>query len=245
VIFRLGSSRYRYQFHSGFFSLCALFTVLCCLLSLWQYHRYTLKLNLQNAYQQNSHATPSPFLTAAKTKNPSFKKVIVTGQLDDTQVFFLQNQVLADRIGLHVIVPLHIAGSTHCLLVDLGWVGPYAHPEKNLPAVSMAKGSVELTGTLKKVNEYQFILGKNVTQLDKGPLVLQKIDTADITAVTHQSYFPFVLMLDPTSRYGFEKTPYAPQFTPERHAMYTIQWLLFGLILIISYLASAFKKIPD
>ena len=72
----------------------------------------------------------------AVTEVPLFQRVSVSGELDGTHQFLLDNRIWHGRAGYEVLTPLERAGAP-ALLVDRGWV-PFSGARARLPDVSAA-----------------------------------------------------------------------------------------------------------
>ena len=75
------------------------------------------------------------------------------------------------KIDFEVLTPLKLDHENKLLLVDRGWI---EKPKNNqLPVIVEVSEKQHLTGYIKTLNEYHFILGKNLLDAKVKPLVLQ------------------------------------------------------------------------
>lgn len=58
----------------------------------------------------------------ADLPNMEYRKVSVFGEYDFSQEIAIRNQAMNGQWGVHLITPLHIAGSEETVLVDRGWI---------------------------------------------------------------------------------------------------------------------------
>jgi surfeit locus 1 family protein len=240
--FHIRGRAYRYTFKIGFFLLCLIFFVVLCQLGIWQLHRYHYKKDLLTAYDQRLHAAPISFMAAMKNpQNLRFQSVTVTGHYEDKFQMVISNRYYQDKPGFEVLTPLRIQGDNKLLLVDRGWIEKTTKPLA-LPKIS---GDQHITGYIKLLDERQFILGNNILEPNSTPVVIQKIDIADINALTHEAFYPFVLRLNPAQPNGFVRDWIISASPPERHFGYAIQWFAMALVLLIAYFCFACERIKD
>ena len=108
--------------------LCALFLTL----GIWQLQRLEQK-RAANALILARMQEP-PLTLSGQPLDPeqaNLRRATVRGTYDYSQEIVLRNRTLNEIPGVHVIVPLRIAGSDAAVLVDRGWI-PYemADPEQ-------------------------------------------------------------------------------------------------------------------
>lgn len=214
--FRLGHQSYLFTFKKGFFLLSLFFVVLFCVLGVWQVHRYHYKKLLLSASHQ---------LTA------------FSGHYENALTILLQNRFYKGQAGFEVVTPLRIPGQKKLLLVDRGWT-----PSSHIPSVPEEQ---HIKGYIKLLNEFQFILGKNTSNPTAIPLVMQKIDIDEISQITHQTYYPFVLRLDKNEANGFVREWVITTILPERHMGYAVQWFLMAIVLVIAYFCFCCERVKN
>lgn len=238
--FRFGHKHYHFKFRIGFFLLCLFFFVLFCVLSVWQYQRYHFKKTLVSTYQQRLQAQPESLVDAVHAhKDMQFRQVKVTGQLDNAQTMLIQNRYYKGRMGFEVLTPLQIPGIKKLLLVDRGWI-----PKEKVSTLSkdLTQTSPELTGYIKLLNEQQFILGKNIYEPNKSPLIMQKIDVVELNHILNKKFFPYIFRLTTSENDGFIRDWTITAVMPERHLGYAIQWLAMALVLAIAYVCFSCER---
>ena len=232
--------KFRFKFKLGFFLLCLFFTVLFGFLGVWQLHRYHFKKELLVSYQQRAHAAPKPFSAATQQ---AFQNVSINGRYLNQFTVLMQNQFYHDRLGFEVFTPLQIPGQNKLLLVDRGWVA--AGKNQTPPLLESPQGEQQIKGYIKLLNEYQYILGENLLNPKASPLIVQKIDVSELSRVTGQAYWPFILRLDPSQLHGFTRDWTVSAVLPERHMGYAVQWFALALMMIIAFSCFCFEKIEE
>jgi len=228
-----------HRYYSVRFTLlipCLLLTMFFCFLSSWQFHRYHFKQNLIATYQQRLTAAPIPFIQLPNS-NLEFRRVEVTGLYLHNLTLFIQNQFYRGQVGYEVITPLKILGDKKLLLIDRGWV-------KNIPFDTLTMMQ-HIMGYVKLINESQFILGKNITNTSHFPLMMQKIDINELQQLTKQSFYPFIIRLDPKAANGFIRDWTINTVAPQQHLSYAIQWLVMAVILLVASLYFCCRRKND
>lgn len=233
---------YRLTFRIGFSLLCLFFFTLCCVLGVWQWHRYQAKEVLLATYQQHLIEAPKAFQTVIQSKEGlQFQPVKVEGQYIDALTMLLTNRMHQGKVGFDVLTPFKITGDKKLILVDRGWV-----PESDREAgFRTTTGKQQITGVIKLENEYQFILGNNVLDQHAIPVVMQKIDFADIKNVTHEDFYPLVLRLGKSELNGFQRDWLISAVLPQRHLAYAVQWFIFALILLVAYSCFCCERVEE
>jgi surfeit locus 1 family protein len=240
IQFEFRQRQYLVKFRLSFFMLCLLFFALLCQLGVWQLHRYAFKKEMLAMYQERANAAPKALNAMAGNADLQFQRVVVQGSYLAQQSMLVQNRMHDGQMGFEVITPFKIQGENKLLLVNRGWV-------KTPPALAQEDLSTttNVVGVVKLLNEYQFILGKNILQPDAKPLLMQKIDTNEISQLLQQAVYPFVLRLDASAPQGFTRDWQALNVNPERHMGYAVQWFLMAAVLLIAYLSFCIEKVED
>jgi surfeit locus 1 family protein len=218
-----------------FFWLC--FVILFFALGCWQLARYHDKKTLLETYQRQLSTKP---VSLEAIQNPSeFQHVKISGHFINGETLFVQNRFYHDQLGYEVLTVFKTKDNNKYILVNRGWV---ARIFGGRPlALAPVPGLQNLTGHLKRVGEYQFILGENILDPIARPLVIQKIDLTEISQVLHHTFYPYVVRLDATSPAGFAREWTITSVTPERHMGYAVQWFLMAIVLLIVAIYFCFK----
>jgi surfeit locus 1 family protein len=234
---------YELKFKRGFMLFCAVIIVLCCFLGKWQVQRYHYKQQLLQAYARNQQTAAVP-VTEISRAAPAmqFQPVTAAGTYENADTVLLTNRPYHDRIGFEVLTPLRIAGEKKMLWVDRGWVA--ADAKQNAPVIQPVIAPQQIKGVIKFLNEFQFILGNNV--LAAGPpRQLQKMDIAALEKLTGQTYFPFIVRLDPRAENGFGRDWIISTVQPERHLGYAVQWFALAAALLIAAFCFCCEALPE
>lgn len=233
---------YIFKFKVFFSIFCLFLFILCCALGNWQLHRYHYKKDLLLA-QQNG-VVSKPFLTAFRSGDDlQFQRVTVGGYYRNDLTMLLQNRMQNGRLGFEVVTPLQIEGEKRLLLVDRGWV--QKPRDQNFPRLEPVRAKQFIAGDIKLLNEYQFILGKNILTPVSFPLMLQKLDVAEIERVTQQAFFPFVLRLGEDQPNGFARHWVVTTVPPARHMAYAVQWFVLAVVVLVAYLCFCCERVKN
>lgn len=229
-------AKYVCKLRPGFLLFCLFFIVLFCVLGVWQLHRYHYKNNLLATYQHRQTMTPVPFQQLIKsTDDLQFQSVKVQGRYKNELTMLMQNRLNKGKVGFEVLTPLQIQGDKKLLLVNRGWVPT--------PTFSPVDGEQNITGYIKLLNEYQFTLGSNIANPKATPIVMQRIDVDELSQITHESYYPFILRLGATEPNGYVRNWIITAGIPQRHMAYAVQWFAMAFVLLIAYLCFCCERI--
>lgn len=240
--FEFQKKTYAIKISKSFLLFCASFFILFCILGIWQLHRYQYKKNLVFIYEQRMNALPRPFMLISGSLNDlQFQPIAVDGDFVNELTVLIQNRFYKQQSGFEVLTPLRIAGQKKLLLVDRGWIKK--SELQMLPSINYVAGQQHITGYLKLLGEYQFILGDNILEPNKKPLVIQKIDIEEIGRITRQTYYPFILRLDSSHPNGFVRDWVISATLPERHMMYAMQWFAMAIVLIIAHFSFCLERV--
>lgn len=241
--FHIGHQSYLFSFRIVFSLLCLVFFSLFCVLGVWQLHRYEYKKLLLTSYESRLTSAPIPLAQLIGDQNDTqFKRATVTGHYVNELTMFVQNQYYQNQLGFNVLTPFKIPGDKKLLLIDRGWV---EKSSANLPNISAVLDEQQVMGYVKFENEFHFILGKNILNKDKAPIVMQKIDIKELQRITNQEFYPYVLRLDPSVAHGFSRNWVIATIIPEKHMGYAIQWFVMAFVLLIAYLCFCCERIPN
>lgn len=169
-----------------------------------------------------------------------FAWTIVSGHFEPP-LLFLDNQHHQGRSGLRVFAPLVLPGQPTRLLVDLGWL-PWP-PGRMLPAVALPAHAVTLSGLLAPPPSVGLRLG-DVPELAQTPLLLTRLDPAELSAHSKVTFAARVLRLDPTSPLGFARDLDVLPNTlpPARHRAYAAQWFALAAALFVLVLWRHYRR---
>jgi surfeit locus 1 family protein len=240
--FHFRQETYEVKLTKGFFSLCLFFFMVCCILGTWQIYRYHYKKALVFNHEQRLKMLPKPFMLAfGSLTDLQFQPIAADGSYINAMTLLVQNRFHQGQLGYEVLTPLQIKGDKKLLLVDRGWI--QKPKDQLLPEIDKALGEQHITGYIKLLNEYQFILGKNILEPSKSPLVIQKIDIKELNQITQQVFYPFILRLNASQPNGFIRDWVITSMVPERHMVYAVQWFAMAIVLCIAYFCFCTERV--
>jgi surfeit locus 1 family protein len=192
---------------------------------------------------RDARAGLNPLLLGAQlvdAKETDGLAVLVRGEFDAAEQFFLDNQQHLGRPGLHVITPLKIEGAQVRVLVNRGWVG-WGTSRDVLPDVPVPQGRVEVKGQawLPSQKAPAFV---TESVGDSGAL-RTRIRLDEIQAKQTHPLQPVVVLMTSSDRSDglVRDWPQASDKTP-MHKGYAVQWFLMAVLLLLFFLRSSYRK---
>lgn len=168
-----------------------------------------------------------------------YRDALVRGTYDFSQEVLLRNQVWENRLGFHVLTPLHIAGTDWVVLVDRGWI-PFEDgaPEKRLNYQGQA--DVEVRGMIRRGQEKPDFGGVPDPTLTPGETRLDAWNVVNLVRIQEQSglnFLPVYILQSPDS--AWTALPYRSlpeiEISEGPHFGYAMQWFTFTAILGLGY----------
>jgi surfeit locus 1 family protein len=218
--------------------LCALFLTL----GFWQLQRLEQK-RAANALILARMQEPQLPLSgqALAPEQVNLRRAVVLGTYDYSQEIVLRNRTLNEIPGVHVLVPLRIAGSDAAVLVDRGWI-PYemADPAQRTQFRDAA-GEVEVSGILKQSQTRPGSIAPADPPLGPDRPRLDAWHRVDIPRIQAQVPYPLLSLYLEEDQAPGEPVRRFPRAAPEialsegGHLGYAIQWFAFAGILLGGY----------
>lgn len=200
-------------------SVVGIIVATCFSLSFWQYKRYLYKKDWLEITNKNKKLKPLTALPALLTKDFEARKFEVSGKIDLKRYFLRDNKYFKRQVGYLVYAPLKTTNSYY--LVELGWISKGSKAPK---VANLIKGEI----LCPKGKE--FVL-KHIPP-DKGwPKILQSLDLAEVSREYKQIFSGCILSATGIA----QKLPKREVMSPNRHIGYSVQWLLFGMIIVYIY----------
>ena len=170
------------------------------------------------------------------------RRATVRGAYDYEQELLLRNRSLNGLPGVHVLVPLRIAGSTSAILVDRGWL-PYelADPAVRPAYQDRPSGEVTVTGILRRSMVRVGSFSPADPPLTGDRPRLDAWYRVDIPRIQEQVPYPLLAMYLEALPEGETPADRFPRPAPEielsegSHLVYAIQWFAFAVIALAGY----------
>lgn len=233
-----------FQTRTALSLLTAAIVALFIKLSIWQWHRYQFKKNLEQTFISQVQATPKElkqvlsFLDKARSET-SYSKIIATGHYAQKQ-FLLDNRTKNNQVGFDVITPF-ILTNGKTILVDRGFVPADSHRHVHTD-ITPPTLPITLIGLLSKPSK-SFIIGPLIesTPQTNWPKLIMRIDPNILSQALHEPLLPYIVLLDHTQPYGFVRNWSPPNLWAARSLGYCFQWLAMALTVLIIYFILYFK----
>lgn len=181
----------------------------------------------------NKEIPPSAFL-----EHMQYRSAVVTGVYDYSGEVVLRNRVWQNQLGVHILTPLKIQGSSQTILVDRGWI-PFEQADPAQRAKYEQDGLVEVSGMLRGSESKPTYVAASPT-LAPGQTHQDAWNYLDLPAIIRQTSEPMLpVYLQEAPDTSANRLPYRSlpsiDLTEGPHLGYAIQWFAFALILGAGY----------
>lgn len=214
------------------------FLALTLWLGHWQSSRAETKRALQAQYDAAEQAPAihvgQDLLDAGSVLH---RRLEVQGEFDDAKTILLDNRVHGGVAGYHVLTPLRIAGSSHAILVNRGWIA-VGRTRAQLPPTPSPSGQVKLEGmAVDPVTRY-------VELSDQVPWgqVWQNLDFARYAARSGLSLQPVLLLQRSEQQDGLIRDWPRPDSGVSTHVSYAFQWYSLAATLVVLWLVLNIRR---
>lgn len=169
------------------------------------------------------------------------RPVSVRGEYDAAGQILIDNQVLRERAGYHVLTPLRMEGSSMRVLVNRGWI-PAPAERGQPPRVEVAAGLVTVSGIAVRPSRKFFQLAADTAPAGAGA-VWQNLDLDRYRSLSAHPVQPLVVQMAPESEGGgFVREWPRLDARHERHLSYAYQWFGFAGATVALWLYYAFRQ---
>ena len=205
---------------------------LCVRLGFWQWHSWRAADAAWARFARGADAV-QPLGARALADVPLYQRVSVSGRLDGTHQFLLDNRSFHGRPGYEVLTPLTRDGAV-TLLVDRGWVS-FTGSRARLPDVALAPGApLEVSGRVATLPSPGLASGRAApAPTDPWPKVTSFPTPAELSAAFGAPLQERILLLDPAAPAGLVRDWQPPGLSPLRHLSYAIQWWCFAALALL------------
>lgn len=214
--------------------------VLTGYLGAWQQERAAGKRDLQREFDARTRQSQVMLDGLARDPAMRFRQALAVGEWHAPGQIFVDNQVMHDVAGYHVITPLKLQGSNSYVLVNRGWIarGPtYPVP----PAAEVPAGRVSVSGQLSLPSGRFLELSQQFVQGS----VWQNLTIERYRNATHLDVLPF-LLLDQEAQPPLEKITERPDARADKHVEYMLTWYSLAVTVIVLWVVLNAKRVaPD
>ncbi len=211
-------------------------------LGIWQLDRLEARRAF-NARVSAQEVAPLLVLDSAALKDPrlteslkgmEYRAVTVQGEYDFSHQVALRNQSWGNEWGVHLLTPLHIAGSEHSILVDRGWIPAEAFKSGDWSAYD-EPGNIRVHGIIRASQSKPDFGKKNDPE---GVLEAWNFANVErIQAQTPDALLPVYIQQAPDP--AWTSLPYRSlpevELTEGPHMGYALQWFSFAALLGVGY----------
>jgi cytochrome oxidase assembly protein ShyY1 len=228
----------------GILAAVVLFAAACGLLADWQLHRLEGRHARNHLIRDNLHA---PVTLADQTltvgREPAGDRewlpVRATGRWDVAHQLVVRLRPYNGDVGFYVITPL-VTEAGPAVLVNRGWVPAGEGGATAPPVPAPPGGTVTVTGRLRPTEP-------PATGAAPPPGQITRIDVPGIARTLPYDVYGGFLELtrqDPKPAKAPRIIP-PPEPSEGPHLLYTVQWILFGLMAFAGYVVLARREAAD
>jgi cytochrome oxidase assembly protein ShyY1 len=207
----------------------------------WQWNKGNLRAEEAAQFARGTGQTEA-LADRTLAQVPRFQRVQVTGRLDPSHQFLLDNRTNQGRPGYEVLTPLQRAGHT-TILVNRGWV-PFSGFRDKLPDISFVTSSdIEITGRVDELPVVGIASGHAAPEQNAPwPRVTSYPSAMDLAQSLGQPVESRILLLDGNAPNGYVREWQPPGLTAERHWSYGVQWYAFAVLAVVLWLIMGFRR---
>jgi surfeit locus 1 family protein len=225
----------------------------------WQLSRADQKQAILHQVQQRLAIAPVslastlpelglPQLSTTGFPQLTFKQVFADGQYAAHKSVFIDNKVVASKVGYKLLTPFKIADSDWWILVDRGWLS-VGESRAELPQFSTQSATVRLHGRLNKPAA-QPPLWSDRYPVSQGA-VWQYLPISDYAQQMKLNLLPLVLELAPTQSSEIDQNLIRQWSAIDdqwvaKHQGYAFQWFAMAFAFFIACSVLAYRSFkPD
>ncbi len=232
-----------YTFNPGILTTIATVITLYTMITLaqWQYEKGDYISNQQDKINQRKHLPPASMQELPhKLEHRIFMPVMVTGTFDAEHHFYFDNRIVNGIAGYDIFTPFRMDDG-NAILVNRGWLRQ-GRTRQDLPEFDTAAATVSFKALLDRPPSKDFLLAENVHSNLAWPMVLQYVDTQEISGMLGYEVMPMVLRLDKDADHGFYREIPVLKLDSDKNIGYAFQWYAMSFALMVIYILVNTKK---
>lgn len=207
----------------------------------WQYEKGEYISNQQDKINERRHLPPvSMEELPHQQEDRIFVPVIVRGTFDTEHHFYFDNRIVNGIAGYDIFTPFRMDDG-NVILVNRGWL-KQGRTRQDLPEFETVSSVVSFKALMDRTPSKDFLLAENVHSDLSWPMVLQYIDTQEISAMLGYEVMPMVLRLDKDADHGFHREIPVLKLDSAKNTGYAFQWYAMIAALLVIYIAVNTKK---
>mgnify|MGYP001315934727 CR=1 FL=1 len=175
------------------------------------------------------------------------RRATVRGRFDYEQEIVLRNRTWNELPGVHVLVPLRIAGSDAAILVDRGWIPYELASAPDRVRFRNAPGDVEIAGILRNGRPRAGLRPEDPLPVAGGPRV-DAWHRVDLPKIGQQIPYPLLAAFVEEEAPASGEPRAFPKPQPDisldegSHLIFAVQWFAFAVIAVAGYAGVAFQR---
>ena len=211
-------------------------------LGIWQTNRALEKQQLQRDIDNKAKQDGFQLNHSISDINEKiYLNVNASGRYNKNNEILIDNIVYSGQAGYHVLTPFILDKDQTVIMVNRGWI-PVGRDRNILPLIETPEDEINIHGILAPhKSKPPLILG----ELDPTGRVWPYYDLQKYIEHTKYNVLPVMILLDKKEKSGYARD--WPKYDAKMgmHIGYAIQWFVFALIVLITYIAINFKKKVD
>jgi len=241
--FNMLLKNYYFRFNLAGTLLAIIGITLFSALGIWQSNRAIEKQQLQEDFDRKN--TQAAFLlntSVDRLEAKKFLKTEVVGHYDSASEKLIDNTVHKGNAGYYVMTPFvlkdHNSDRPLIIMVNRGWV-PVGRDRNELPKLEAPAGEVRIKGQLAPPkSKPPLILG----ELPVREKVWPYFDLTVFRQNASAEVLPLIILLGQDEEGGYVREWPKYESKIGMHIGYAIQWFVFALIVLVTYLGMNIKK---
>lgn len=208
----------------------------------WQLDRAGTKEERAELYTRLSQQ-PSIHVSAPQVdaEQLNYRRVTAKGEWLTEYAVFLDNQVRKGQVGYFVVMPLRLAGSDMCILVNRGWVDA-GNDRKRLPQIKSQRGVIEVNGTAQLPSTHF----KELAATYREGRIWENLTIQRFTEWSGLKLQPIVIWQTDNVEDGLAREWVSPDSGADRNRAYAFQWFALAGLTGFLWAYYFFKKdTPD
>ena len=207
----------------------------------WQHEKGEYISNLQDKINERKYLPPVSMEELPHDRDDQvFLPVIVRGVFDAEHHIYFDNRIVNGVAGYDIFTPFRMDDGG-VILVNRGWL-KQGRTRQDLPEFDTVTSPVSFKALLDRPPSKDFLLADNVHADLTWPMVLQYVDTQEISGMLGYELMPMVLRLDKDADHGFYREIPVLKLDSTKNTGYAFQWFAMMAALLVIYIAVNTKK---
>jgi cytochrome oxidase assembly protein ShyY1 len=210
----------------------------------WQYNKGEYINNLQQKINDRRQLSPVSMQELPQSlEDQVFVPVIVSGTFDTEHHFYFDNRIVNGFAGYDIYTPFRMEDG-RTFLVNRGWL-QQGRTRQDLPEFETESSRISFKALVDRPPSKDFMLAENVHSQLTWPMVLQYVDTTEISEMLGYELMPTVLRLDRDADHGFHREIPVLNLDSAKNTGYAFQWYAMSAALLVIYIAVNIRKSND